>query len=124
MDPERLTWPELLALVAVFGSPAYAVASAAQALILGRAGLAQVGRRRYMAFALVLSLVVAFPLTFLFWWAMGFVPWTVWAWAPKWLGIGGIIGVPALLASVTAYGFSGWLMLRTAHARHAGSRTR
>ena len=37
MDPERVTWPELLTLVAAFGSPAYLVASTIQAWILGRA---------------------------------------------------------------------------------------
>jgi len=101
-------------LVVVFGGPAYIAASALQVIVLARAGLNRRGRRLHILIAVVVSLLVAFPLTFFVWWTMKFLPTSFFRFIPRgeFLPFGGMILVPALLAAAITYSLVGWFTLR------------
>ncbi|HXF59548.1 MAG TPA: hypothetical protein VN539_06965 [Candidatus Saccharimonadales bacterium] len=123
MGEDRILLHELAFLLLVFAGPVYLVASVVQTILLTRAGMRE-HRARTTGIALAVSLLLAFPLTLVLWWLMGRLPPVVFSWlAPflSWSPMGGIIQIPATVASLIAYTLIGRLALRRARARPRGA---
>jgi hypothetical protein len=121
MGEDRILLSELGFLLLVFAGPVYIVASVVQTIVLARAG-PRGHRASTILIALAVSLLLAFPLTMVLWWLMGRLPPVVFSWlAPflVWAPMGGLILIPATVASLIAYPLVGRFALRRALARHS-----
>ena len=118
---EQITVVELGLLLLVFGGPVYIVATIA---LLGASRRARrIGTLPHSAAGLVVrAWLLALPLTLVVWWAMGLLPdpWLDFVVpSASWLPLGIIVLVPATVASLLAFGATGWWARRRA-TRPAG----
>ena len=121
MGEDRILLSELGFLLLAFAGPVYLVASVVQTVVLAGAGPRE-RRVQTILIALVVSLLLAFPLTMVLWWLVGRLPPVAFSWLAEvsaWAPMGVFILIPATVASLIAYPLIGLLALRRARARHS-----
>ena len=121
MGEDRILLSELGLLLLAFAGPVYLIASIAQAAVLAGAAPRE-HRLRTILVSVLVSLLLAFPLTVLVWWLTGLLPAEVFSWLTipiSWEPpfSGGVLVLPALVASLIAYTLVGLFVLRRSRTR-------